>query len=84
MFSGGVGLNVDPNSPFFGDVVDSYVELRWQRRAYEVALFYSPYQGIGGVRVKLNDFKFSGTGLPFVPYTAPAMAKNARLQRGGF
>jgi hypothetical protein len=84
MFSGGVGLNVDPNSPFFGDVVDSYVELRWQRRAYEVGLFYSPYQGIGGVRVKLNDFKFSGTGLPFVPYTAPAMAKNARLQRGGF
>ena len=84
MFSGGVGINVDPNSEFFGDVLDSYVELRWQRRAYELAIYYSPYQGIGGVRVKLNDFNFRGTGLPFVPYTPPGLAADAAIQRRGF
>jgi len=84
IFSGGVGLNVDPNSEFYGDVVDSYVELRWQRRAYEVAVYYSPYQGIGGFRVKLNDFNFTGTGLPFVPYTPPGLAQDALIQRRGF
>ena len=84
MFSGGIGINVDPNSEFFGDVLDSYVELRWQRRAYELAIYYSPYQGIGGVRVKLNDFNFRGTGLPFVPYTPPGLAADAAIQRRGF
>jgi Protein of unknown function (DUF3769) len=68
VFSGGIGFNVDPRSPYFGDVTASYFELRWQRRAYEIGVFYSPYQGIGGVRVKLNDFNFKGPGRPFVPY----------------
>jgi hypothetical protein len=67
LFSGGIGLNVDPGSEFYGDVVASYVELRWQRRAYEIGIFYSPYDGLGGVRVKLNDFNFKGPGVPFVP-----------------
>jgi hypothetical protein len=84
MFVGGIGLNVDANSEFFGDVVDSYVELRWQRRAYELAVYYSPYQGIGGVRVKLNDFNFRGTGVPFVPYTPPGLAQDQAIQRRGF
>ena len=84
MFSGGVGFNVDPNSEFYGDIVDSYVELRWQRRAYELAIYYSPYQGIGGVRIKLNDFNFNGTGLPFVPYSPPGIAQDTRIQERGF
>lgn len=46
----------------------SYVELRWQRRSYAFSVFYSPYEGIGGVRVRLNDFGFKGTGVPFAPY----------------
>jgi hypothetical protein len=69
VFSGGIGLNVDPNSEFYGDVTGSYIELRWQRRSYEIGLFYSPYDGLGGLRIKLNDFNFKGTGRPFVPYT---------------
>jgi len=84
ILSGGIGVNSDPNSEFFGDVVDSYVELRWQRRAYELAVYYSPYQGIGGVRVKLNDFNFRGTGVPFVPYTPPGLAQDQAIQRRGF
>ena len=43
--------------------------MRWQRRSYDVGVFYSPYDGLGGVRVRLNDFNFNGPGVPFVPYT---------------
>ena len=68
VFNGGIGFNVDPGSEFYGDVTASYIELRWQRRSYEIGIFYSPYDGLGGVRVKLNDFNFKGTGVPFVPY----------------
>jgi len=69
VFSGGIGLNVDPNSANYGEVTGSYIELRWQRRSYEIGLFYSPYDGLGGLRIKLNDFNFKGTGRPFIPYT---------------
>ena len=68
VFSGGIGFNVDPASSFYGDVTGSYIELRWQRRAYEIGVFYSPYEGLGGVRVKINDFNFSGPGTPFIPF----------------
>ncbi len=73
LFNGGIGLNIDPNSGSYGDVTSSYVEIRWQRRAYEIGIFYSPYDGLGGVRIKLNDFNFTGPGVPFVPYH-PAQA----------
>jgi hypothetical protein len=69
VFSGGVGLNVDPNSTNFGEVLQSYLELRWQRRSFDVGVFFSPYDGLGGVRVRLHDFNFNGPGVPFVPYT---------------
>jgi len=68
-FSGGVGFNVDPNGANYGEVTGSYIEVRWQRRSYDVGVFYSPYDGLGGVRVRLNDFNFKGPGVPFVPYT---------------
>lgn len=29
MLSGDIRVNADPNSEFFREVVDSYVELRW-------------------------------------------------------
>ena len=69
MLSTGVNLNVDPGSDYYGDVIDSSLELRWQRRSYDVGFYLNPYKGIGGVRFRLNDFNFGGTGVPFVPYT---------------
>ena len=63
----GATFNIDNGSEFYGDVSYSYVELKLQRRSYELGVYYSPYDGIGGIRVKLNDFNFSGTGTPFVP-----------------
>jgi hypothetical protein len=68
LLSGGIGLNVDGNSGFYGQTTNSYVELRWQRRAYDIGIYYSPYEQLGGIRVRLNDFNFQGTGTPFVPY----------------
>jgi hypothetical protein len=84
VFSGGVGYNVDPNSPDFGKVTNSYLELRWQRRAYEIGFFYSPYDGLGGVRLKLNDFNFNGPGLPFVPYQDPTLTPQQESLRRPF
>jgi hypothetical protein len=75
VFSGGVGLNVDGRSGNYGEVTNSFIEFRWQRRSYQLGVFYSPYNGLGGIRVRLNDFNFKGPGLPFVPYepTAPGL-----------
>ena len=69
VLSTGVKFNVDPGSEFYGDVINSNIELRWQRRSYDVGVYFNPYEGIGGVRFRLNDFDFKGTGVPFVPYT---------------
>ena len=44
--------------------MDSNIELRWQRRSYDVGFYYNPYKGIGGFRFRLNDFNFTGTGVP--------------------
>ncbi len=77
VFNGGVGLNVDPGSSNYGEVTGSYLEIRWQRRSYDVGIFYSPYDGLGGVRVRLNDLNFSGPGVPFVPLT-PSQATERR------
>jgi hypothetical protein len=63
----GATFNIDNDSPFYGDVSYSYVELKLQQRAYELGIFYSPYDGIGGIRIRLNDFDFNGGGTPFVP-----------------
>lgn len=69
VLSTGVKFNVDPGSEFYGDVINSNIELRWQRRSYDVGVYFNPYEGIGGIRFRLNDFDFKGTGVPFVPYT---------------
>jgi hypothetical protein len=64
---GGASFNIDPDSEFYGDTSYSYVEVKLQRRSYEIGVYYSPYDGIGGIRLTLNDFNFTGTGTPFVP-----------------
>ncbi|AII42300.1 hypothetical protein KR100_02650 [Synechococcus sp. KORDI-100] len=68
VISTGVKLNVDPGSQYYGDVMNSNIEFRWQRRSYDIGVYFNPYEGIGGVRFRLNDFDFDGTGVPFVPY----------------
>ncbi|MGC6482526.1 MAG: DUF3769 domain-containing protein [Synechococcus sp.] len=69
LINAGVAINVDPQSANYGNVINSNLELRWQRRAYDFGFYYNPYEGIGGFRFRLNDFNFTGTGVPFVPYS---------------
>ncbi len=68
IINAGAAFNVDPASEFYGDVVNSNFELRWQRRSYDFGFYFNPYKGIGGFRFRLNDFNFRGSGVPFVPY----------------
>ena len=63
----GATYNIDSNSIYYGQASYSYLEVKVQRRSYEFGVFYSPYDGIGGIRIKLNDFNFNGSGTPFVP-----------------
>ena len=61
--------NVDGRSERYGNRVDSIFELRWQRRAYSVGLFYSLERRLGGLQIRVNGFDWRGTGTPFIPYT---------------
>ena len=64
-----MSYNVDGKSENYGRRIDSLLELRWQRRAYGLGLFYSPERKLGGIQINLNGFTWNGTGIPFVPYT---------------
>jgi hypothetical protein len=77
----GATVNIDSNSRFYGDVSYSYVELKLQQRSYELGVYYSPYDKIGGIRIRLNDFSFSGSGTPFVPRSAGPDGDSARRFR---
>jgi hypothetical protein len=68
VLKGSIGYNVSGDSGYYGEVTNSFFGLSWQRRAYQVEAYFSPYTGMGGLRVRLNDFGFKGTGIPFVPY----------------
>ncbi len=64
----GFEFNIDKSSEYYGKPINSKIELSWQRRSYNFSIFYSPEQGVGGLNFRLNDFDFSGIGVPFVPY----------------
>ena len=81
VLNAGVGVNVDPNSEFYGDVINSNFELRWQRRSYDFGFYLNPFEGIGGFRFRLHDFDFKGTGVPFVPYTPTNWMKTRNADR---
>ena len=59
----------------------SYVELKLQQRSYELGVYYSPYDKIGGIRIRLSDFSFSGSGTPFVPRSAGPDGDSAQRSR---
>ena len=69
VLNAGIGVNVDPTSEYYGDVIDSNIELRWQKRSYDFGFYFDPSEGIGGFQFRLHGFDFKGTGVPFVPYT---------------
>ena len=57
---------MDSNSEYYRDVINSSFELTWQRRSYDFGFFFNPNEGQGGVRFRLHDMNYKGTGVPFV------------------
>ena len=55
--------------------INSNIELRWQRRSYDVGVYIKPKEGIGGVRFRFNDFDFKGKGVPFAKYEPKPLQK---------
>ena len=62
-----LSYNIDRGSENYGKRVDSLFQLKWQRRVYELSAFYAPERKVGGLQIRLNDFDWSGTGIPFMP-----------------
>ena len=50
-------LNLDSNSDDYGDFINSKISLYWQRRSYELGLFYQPHNQSGGISFTLHGFK---------------------------
>ena len=72
----GFEFNIDGGSSYYGRPINSNIELRWQRRSYDLGLFYNPARGIAGISFHLNDFNFEGTGIPFIPHTPSQYNEN--------
>ena len=81
VLSAGIGVNVDPASQYYSDVIDSNIELLWRRRTYDIGFYFDPYEGMGGFRFRLHEFDFKGTGVPFVPYTPTRGMKTTNADR---
>ena len=78
LLSTNMSYNLDGQSDIYGNRVDSIFELKWQRRAYSLGLFYSPERKVGGLQIHINGFDWSGTGIPFSPYTPSSWLGNNR------
>ena len=69
-----MSYNIDGRSERYGNRVDSIFELKWQRRAYSAALFYSPERKLGGLQIRVNGFDWHGTGDSLYPLHAIILA----------
>ena len=58
-------FNIDRSSNFYGNLINSKFEIRWQRRAYDFGIYYNPNKQLGGLTFRLNDFDFKGLGIPY-------------------
>lgn len=67
LLSTSMSYNIDGRSEKYGKRTDSIFELKWQRRAYDLGLFYSPERKVGGLQIRINGFDWRGTGTPFSP-----------------
>ena len=59
-------FNIDGSSEYYGKLINSRLEAILQRRSYDLSLYYDPYRGLGGISIRLHDFNFDGTGVPFI------------------
>ena len=50
-------LNLDSHSKDFGDLMNPKISLTWQKRSYEVGIFYQPDNQSGGINFTLFGFE---------------------------
>jgi len=50
-------INLDSNSDDYADFINSKISLSWQRRSYELGLFYQPHNQSGGISFTLHGFE---------------------------
>ncbi len=50
-------LNLDSDSKDYGDFINSKISLNWQKRSYEIGVFYKPHNESGGIIFTLFGFK---------------------------
>ena len=50
-------LNLTNDSDDYGEFIDSKISLNWQKRSYELGIFYQPHNQAGGISFGLFGFK---------------------------
>lgn len=50
-------FNLDSESSEYGDVINSKISLNWERRSYELGIFYQPHNQAGGIGFSLFGFQ---------------------------
>ena len=50
-------INLDSDSDNYGDFINSKISLFWERRSYELGLFYQPHNQSGGISFTLHGFE---------------------------
>tara|TARA_Y100001968_G_C18811008_1_gene460114 strand:- start:190 stop:516 length:327 start_codon:yes stop_codon:yes gene_type:complete len=66
LLSSNLEFNIDKDSDNYGKSLRSQVALLSQRRAYQLGLFYQPYQKVGGIMFRVNGFSFNESGSSFI------------------
>ena len=58
--------NLDINSNNFHEFSNNKYELSWNRRAFNVGIFYNEDRKLGGINFEINGFNFYGYGEKFI------------------
>ncbi len=58
--------NLDVNSPNFHKFSKNNYELTWNRRAFNIGIFYDENRQAGGINFEINGFNFKGYGEKFI------------------
>lgn len=58
-------LNIDENMSENDNLIKPVLDLSWNRRAYNFAIFYKLDDEVGGFKFKINSFNFKGLGKKF-------------------
>ena len=57
--------NLDVNSSEFYEFSNNKYKLSWNRRAFNIGIFYNEDRQAGGINFEINGFNFNGYGDKF-------------------